>query len=333
MTHRIVVLGLALGVCIAVVAAPTASAQDVRYAYCYSARTTENTQFVSQLLQTSADEQALKASFLSYITEHHRYAPRYGYTGFLTCNSLPPAQAARVYENAVRNLAALVGAVTEVKWTGPAGSAAANSAPPLPTPPEPVRLPFEDMRWSCHTALEGAQIYVTPVWNGVAMPEEVYNAFEQELLTRYRYKGRVFCARAIPAASTMEKLRGDDERRDAQWRASGKRVVQTSWTFVPATVRLSYQCGGFARVQQGAQVSQTLYLSPILSVPGSQLFKLTPAWNAYLDSLHPGLFFNPAGCVLLPSDPATHQAFSDAQFGAWKPAAGVLRRVDWSFRQ
>jgi hypothetical protein len=131
-------VGIALVVSIAMVS--VAAAQG-RYAYCYSQKTTEGTVYVTPLFESSASEQALKDAFVAYLTKEHGYAPRTGYSGFLTCTFPGRSQyqtELEIRDGYVRNAGALA-TVVETDWTGPEGSGPA-SPPPLTTPPrDPAR--------------------------------------------------------------------------------------------------------------------------------------------------------------------------------------------------
>jgi len=85
--------------------------------------------------------------------------------------------------------------------------------------------------WACFSGFEFDPIYVTPVWDGTATMENVQTAFTQMLATRYGYQGRVSCSRANMSGSTLAGVEAGRKDRDAQWEKSGKKVVQTGWTF------------------------------------------------------------------------------------------------------
>ena len=116
------------------------AAAQGRYAFCYSQKTTEGTVYVTPLFESGASAQALNDVFLAYLTKEHGYAPRYGYTGFLTC-SFPGRTQSRteqtVRDDYVRSARGLY-TVVETDWTGPNGSGPANPPPLSGPPPDPA---------------------------------------------------------------------------------------------------------------------------------------------------------------------------------------------------
>ena len=101
--------------------ATIALAPDRHFSVCYSQRTTEGKMYFSPVVQTRADEAALKDAFVHYLAKQYGYAPKYGYRGFLTCyTGLSQADAETMRKGNINNTRA-VGETTvvEIEWTGP----------------------------------------------------------------------------------------------------------------------------------------------------------------------------------------------------------------------
>lgn len=192
----------------------------------------------------------------------------------------------------------------------------------------------EPGHWSCYTEYGQPTVYTTGVWDGTALMQEVTNAFSQFLLTKYGYQGQVFCGRATMTGSTTAKLMEGDHRRNAQWTANGKRVVETNFTFDPATASLAYACVGFTRVMLApGQFADSVFVSPVIRIPGSSDGPLSTAWSDYLKLAHPGgPMTYPAGCILLLPDPARHQAEIDNMPSAYNSPHPVIVRVEWNYQ-
>ena len=188
----------------------------------------------------------------------------------------------------------------------------------------------QEGHWSCFTAYDpGESIYVTPVWDGAALMQEVSNAFSGFLFTKYGYKDRVFCSRAIMSGSTVAKLTGDNESRNKQWAAAGKKIVATGWTFDPASARLPYLCAGYAQVRTAGVLKEYHFINKVLQIPGSTQDKLSLAWVDYLNKLNPGYYYQSPGCLLLPAEPTAQKERIDGQIGMYAARKPEIVRTEW----
>jgi hypothetical protein len=185
--------------------------------------------------------------------------------------------------------------------------------------------------WSCYTEYGQATVYTTPVWDATALMAEVNNGFAQFLLTKYGYQGQVFCGRANLEGATTAKLVADDQRRNAQWTGQGKKIVETTFTFDPAKASLAFGCVGFTRAQVGGKVADSVFLSPVIEIPGSSQAGLSTAWTEHLKATHPGPMSYPGGCTLLAPDPARHQAQIDDMPKAYNAPNAAIVRLDWTY--
>lgn len=185
--------------------------------------------------------------------------------------------------------------------------------------------------WSCYTEYGQNTVYTTRVWDATALLGEVNNAFAQFLLTKYGYKGQVFCGRANIDGATVARLTDGDQRRNAQWKGQGKTMVETSFTFDPAKASLAFACVGFTRAQAGGQVVDSIFLSRVIRIPGSSQAGLTVAWNDHLKATHALSPLYPGGCSLLAPDPAGHQAQIDNMPTAYNARQPAIVRLDWTY--
>jgi hypothetical protein len=183
--------------------------------------------------------------------------------------------------------------------------------------------------WSCYTEYGQATVYTTPVWEATALMAEVNNSFAQFLLTKYGYKGQVFCGRANLEGATKAKLVGDDQRRNAQWTRDGKKVVETTFAFDPAKASIAFGCVGFTRAQ--APFADSAFLSRVIRIPGSSQGPLSLAWTDYLKTTHPSTMTYPGGCIMLAPDPARHQAQIDDMPNAYNAPDKVVVHLDWTY--
>jgi len=187
--------------------------------------------------------------------------------------------------------------------------------------------------WQCDTRSDPQTIYATPFFDWTGLTAEVQNAFQQELIAKYGYKGQVSCSMAYANGQTMSGLQADLQRQYSQLRSQGRKIVETGWTMASPGVTLAYGCFGMARVRRpGMPDSAYLLTSKVFRLPPDDHgTELGNAWVDHLKEIHPGWYFQSAGCLLLPADPASHQAIYDSQaqlYANWKP---TVTQLDWQF--
>ncbi len=185
--------------------------------------------------------------------------------------------------------------------------------------------------WSCYTEYGQVTIYTTAVWEATALMGEVNNAFAQFLITKYGYKGQVFCGRANLEGATVAKLVADDQRRNAQWTSRGKKVVETTFAFDPAKTSLAFACVGFTRAGAAGQFADSLFLTRAIRIPASSEMGLNRAWTEYLTAAHSASPMYPGGCSLLGPDPAAYQAQIDNMPTAYNAQHPAIVHLDWAY--
>lgn len=187
--------------------------------------------------------------------------------------------------------------------------------------------------WQCDTRSDPQTIYATPFFDWTGLADEVQNAFQQMLLSRYGYKGRASCSMASPNGQTVSALQADLQRQYAQLRAQGKKIVETGWTMASPGITLAYGCFGMARVRRaGVPDSAYLLTSRVFRLaPGDHGTELGNAWVEHLKDIHPGWYFQSAGCILLPADPASHQAIYASQADMYANLKPKVTQLDWQF--
>jgi hypothetical protein len=189
-----------------------------------------------------------------------------------------------------------------------------------------------EARWSCFTDPGQSSIYTTRVWDATATLIEVTHGFAQFLLAEYGYKGRVSCGGALRSTSTTAQLTDDNAKTRALWRGEGKTVIETTYTFDPAKASLAFACIGFSRVRDGTAYADSIFLSPVLRIPGNSQQGLSLAWIEYLEESHPESPIYPgAGCTMLPPDPAEHQAQIDHMPSAYNAPTPAILHLDWTY--
>jgi len=187
--------------------------------------------------------------------------------------------------------------------------------------------------WQCDTRGDSQTIYATPYFDWTGIVDIVQNAFAQQLLAKYGYKGRVSCSMAYANGQTAAKLEADMQHQYAQLGAQGKKIVETGWTMASPGITLAYGCFGLAKVRRAGMPDSAYLLT-------SRVFRLTPgdygaelgnAWVDHLKEIHPGWYFQSAGCILLPADPAQHQSVHDSQAAMYANLKPTVTRLDWQF--
>jgi hypothetical protein len=188
--------------------------------------------------------------------------------------------------------------------------------------------------WFCQSIQSSptTTLYASDVFGGTFDGSEVKSAFQNALKTQHGVTVQVSCSMAYDTQGIREKIEGEHQRWFTQIRNGGGTVVETHWTFAPASERFAYQCFGGAQHMNGtARVSTYLYTDP-LEMAGAQQDKLGLAWEAYLAELHPGwLFAGAEGCTRLPNDPTQRQAVIDSNAERWKALKAEMVRVNWTF--
>ena len=188
-------------------------------------------------------------------------------------------------------------------------------------------------RWQCDTNVGGPTIYATPFFEWTGLGDELQNAFQQHLLTRYGYTERVSCRMGSPNGLTVAQLDADMQRQHAQFRAQGKKVVAVPWTINSPGVTLAYTCFGVAQVRRAGVGDSTYVLrSGIFRIKEGTQGELGTSWIDHLKSLHPGWYFPSPGCSLLPADPATHQEYVARYLAAYERFKPQVTLLDWQYR-
>jgi hypothetical protein len=220
--------------------------------------------------------------------------------------------------------------VVETDWPGPPGSKPASGPVPAPVV-NPRSIGLEVGRWQCASGAEKDPVYVTPVWDGTQMPEEVHHAFEQMLRAKYGYSGRVSCSRA-DMVSTMATIQAGHEAQYTAWEKSGKKIVRTGWTFVPEKAALPYRCWAQLSKGRGTQRTVAIYDAGVQQIPGSTQHRLNAAWSAHLEGLNPGAYYEAKGCTLMQADPAAAAASATALQDSWKQQTAEVKPVSWTWK-
>lgn len=185
----------------------------------------------------------------------------------------------------------------------------------------------------CDTNTGGDTIYATPFFDWTGTFDVLQNAFQQHLLAKYGYKGRVNCSMASPGGSTQASLQADMQRQYTQFRAQGKKIVELSWTILSPGVTLAYQCFGLAKVRRAGMADSTYLLySKVTRIQVGNGEELYTAWIDELNRIHPGWYFQSPGCNLLPADPAEHPAFLSSMVAMYANSKPVVTQLDWQYR-
>ena len=185
----------------------------------------------------------------------------------------------------------------------------------------------------CDTNTGGDTIYATPFFDWTGTFDVLQNAFEQHLMAKYGYKGRVNCSMASPAGNTLASLQADMQRQYSQFRAQGKKIVELSWTMLSPGVTLAYQCFGVAKVRRAGMPDSTYLLhSEVVRIKVDNGGELYAAWIDELKRLHPGWYFQSPGCNLLPADPAQHPAFLNSMVNMYASSKPKVVQLDWQFQ-
>ncbi|MES2306571.1 MAG: hypothetical protein V4558_13765 [Gemmatimonadota bacterium] len=187
--------------------------------------------------------------------------------------------------------------------------------------------------WYCDTQADPQTTYATAFFDWTGLAAEAQNAFQQHLLAKYGYKGRVGCSVARPDGRPLPELQADMQRQYAQFRAQGRKVVETGFTMAAPGITLAYGCFAIATVRRpGMPDSSYFFSSKVFRLkPGDHGGELSNAWIAQIKSLHPGWFFPSPGCLLLPADPAAHAAIYDGQAQMYANLKPKVTQLDWDF--
>lgn len=187
--------------------------------------------------------------------------------------------------------------------------------------------------WYCDTQSDPQTIYATQFFDWTGMATEVQNAFQQHLLAKYAYKGRPSCSMGSPNGRTVSELQADMQRQYAQFRAQGKKVVETGFTMASPGITLAYGCFGVATVRRPGMPDSSYLLTSKVFRPklGDHGAELSKAWIDHLKSLHPGWYFPTPGCLLLPANPAEHQAIYESQAQLYSGLKPKVTQLDWEF--
>lgn len=185
----------------------------------------------------------------------------------------------------------------------------------------------------CDTNTGGDTIYATPFFDWTGTFDELQNAFQQHLMAKYAYSGRVSCSMASPGGNTLANLQADMQRQYTQFRAQGKKIVELSWTILSPGVTLAYQCFGVAQVRRAGMPDSTYLLhSEVVRIKVGNSGELATAWVDELKRLHPGWYFPSPGCSLLPADPAEHQAFLNSMVEMYASSKPNVSQLDWRYQ-
>jgi len=187
--------------------------------------------------------------------------------------------------------------------------------------------------WYCDTRIDPQTIYATPFFDWTGVAAELQNAFQQHLLANYAYKGQPSCSMASPNGRPVSELQADMQRQYSQFRAQGKKVVETGFTMASPGITLAYGCFGVATVRRAGMPDSTYFLASKVFrlTPGDHGAELSNAWIDHLKSIHPGWYFPSPGCLLLPADPAAHQMIYDSQAQMYAGLKPMVTRLDWEF--
>jgi hypothetical protein len=185
--------------------------------------------------------------------------------------------------------------------------------------------------WDCYTDFNEPTVYTTPVWEMTAYMDQVTNGFGEFLFSKYGFKGRVFCGRANLAPAILPTLKTGDQRRNAQWKAQGKPVVETTYTFDPARDSLPYACYGMSRHQGSSGPVDSVFLSSVIRIRGVMRDSLAVAWNDFIIKVHSGLAYVPAGCILLSPNPEMRKTQLENRPTAYNVRSPAIVTLDWTY--
>ncbi|HET7134201.1 MAG TPA: hypothetical protein VFJ95_18215, partial [Gammaproteobacteria bacterium] len=175
----------------------------------------------------------------------------------------------------------------------------------------------------CQSTGNAQPKYFSGVFVMTSGMEGVDNAFTQELIAKYGFKGTSSCSVAY-AQTPIAKVKEDVERQIAQLKAGGTNVVATSWVYVPAAVKLPRFCFAYVTVTGVT----TAYTTDILQVPGSTTTDdLKKSWSAYFSKQHANA--SPQ-CLLLPPGEMEQKNYA-SQLDQWKAKNYKIERVAWSY--
>ena len=186
--------------------------------------------------------------------------------------------------------------------------------------------------WHCDTQADPQTIYATPFFDWTGLGGDLQNAFEQHLIAKYGYKGRVSCSMGSPNGRPIAELQADMQRQYSQFKAQGKKIVETGFTMASPGITLAYGCFGMATVRRaGMPDSSYVLTSKVIRVKPGDQGEMGMAWIDHLKSIHPGWYFPSPGCLLLPADPAAHQAIYDSQAQMYANLKPKVTQLDWQF--
>jgi hypothetical protein len=175
----------------------------------------------------------------------------------------------------------------------------------------------------CQSVGDPQPKYFSDVFVMKAGMEGVDNAFTQELIAKYGFKGSSSCSLAY-AQTPLAKVKEDVQRQIAQLRAGGTKVVETNWTYVPEAVKLPRFC--FAYVTVGGVT--TAHVTDILEVPGSTTTQdLQKTWSAHISQQHANAY---PQCLLLPPGEMEQKNYA-SQLDQWKAKNYKIERAAWSY--
>lgn len=187
-------------------------------------------------------------------------------------------------------------------------------------------------RWSCQTVIVNNTIYLSGVFDETAAMGEVETGFAQLLVSKYGFKDHTSCGRADMPTSTLAGLQAGQKDQVAQLRARGINVVVTGWIFVPAKASLPYMCSGAVTVRKAGESRSYYYMTQVMEMPGNIAADVSYSWHEYLDEVHPGFLWNPAGCHLLSADPGLQQTQLKGFVDQFAGLKYELKQVDWTYR-
>jgi hypothetical protein len=181
--------------------------------------------------------------------------------------------------------------------------------------------------WQCQSYMGNTNtIYFSKVFEGTA-DQPVNPAFDQMLGAKYGFMGGGSCGIAWKTGTTMEKLQADAKNAFSQLSASGKKVIETGWTFSPGAP-IRYWCKGIVRVSGQGQIKNYSYATSIFDVPGTGVKALTGKWSDYLKTQQSGGQVNLANCAAALADESKTQA-QISGFSAQYAGQAEVVHSDW----